>query len=89
MFCRLLSNFEHFEGKLVAVGEVGDNAPLGRFDKSLWTNYGQIKHEGTQAGEHFGLRVDKSLLSTPGRANNSCPTYYANRQSVPFTLDHG
>ena len=23
----------------------------------------------------------------PGRANNSCPTYYANRESVPKTLD--
>ena len=27
------------------------------------------------------------LVSTPGRANNSCPTYYANCKSVPFTLD--
>ena len=32
--------------------------------------------------EHFGLRVDKSLLTTPGRANYSDPTYYANRKSV-------
>ena len=33
MFWRFLSNLEHWEGKLVAVGEVGDNAPLGGFDK--------------------------------------------------------
>ena len=32
-------------------------------------------------------RVDKSLLSIPGRANNSRPTYYANRENVPITLD--
>ena len=25
-------------------------------------------------GEHFGLTVDKSLLTTPGRANYSYPT---------------
>ena len=33
---------------------------------------------------HFGLRlrVDKSLLTTPGRANYSCPTYHANCESV-------
>ena len=37
--------------------------------------------------EHFGLRVDKLLPSTPGRANNSRPTYYANRENVPLTLD--
>ena len=41
----------------------------------------QIKHEGTR--EHFGLRVDKSLLSTPVRANNS----YVYRENVPLTLD--
>ena len=29
------------------------------------------------------MRVDKSLLSTPGRANNS----YAYRENVPLTLD--
>ena len=38
-------------------------------------------------GSILVLRVDKSLLSTPGRVNYSCPTYYVNRESVPFTLD--
>ena len=33
-------------------------------------------------GSIFGLRVDKSLLSTPGRANYSYPAYFANRESV-------
>ena len=28
--------------------------------------------------------VDKSSLTTPGRANYSCPTYHANRESVRF-----
>ena len=37
--------------------------------------------------KHTKRRVDKSLLSTPGRANNSRPTNYANRENVPFTLD--
>ena len=30
------------------------------------------------------MRVDKSSLTTPGWANYSCPTYYANRECVRF-----
>ena len=33
------------------------------------------------------MRVDKSLLTAPGRANYSCPTYYANSESVRFSLE--
>ena len=33
--------------------------------------------------EHFDLRVNKSLLSTPGQVNNS----YEYRENVPLTLD--
>ena len=36
-------------------------------------------------GEHFGLRVEKTLLTTPGRANYSYPTYFANGESVPYS----
>ena len=28
-----------------------------------------------------------NLLSTPGRVSNICPTYYANPENVPLTLD--
>ena len=44
---------------------------------------------GRVPGKHFGLRVVKPLLGTPGRGHNSRPKYWANGESVPlpFTLD--
>ena len=48
---------------------------------SVW----QVKHQGTRGA--FWFACWQIVAEYPGRANYSCPTYYANRESVPKTLD--
>ena len=55
--------------------------------KTMRLLVGFTKKSTRAPGSHFGLRVDKSLLGTPGRGHNSRPKYFGNRESVPFTLD--
>ena len=64
MFCRLLSNFEHCEGKLVAVGDIvaeeerikenfsrpASSSWLGRLIKEIWGERVRVVKRGSQKG---------------------------------------
>ena len=67
MFCRLLSNFTHCEGKLVAMGNIvaeGERiskenfsrrasfSSLGRLIKEIWGERVRVVKHGSQKGRH-------------------------------------